>query len=133
MTDVSKIDMERINGLLDKLEEVTDKLNSMKYVVETGGDSTQWYRKWNDGFIEQWGNIIFSQSAGSYTNQTTTLPIAFSSTAYYITLIATNSNNQQSHTCGILIKNKNSFNWSSSYWWARDAYVSRFNWYACGY
>lgn len=116
MTDISKIDMERINGLLDKLEEVTDKLNSMKYVVETGGDSTQWYRKWNDGFIEQWGNIIFSQSAGSYTNQTTTLPIAFSSTAYYITLIATNSNNQQSHTCGILVKNKNSFNW-----------------YACGY
>ena len=117
MTDISKIDMERINGLLDKLEEVTDKLNSMK----------------NDGFIEQWGNIIFSQSAGSYTNQTTTLPIAFSSTAYYITLIATNSNNQQSHTCGILVKNKNSFNWSSSYWWARDAYVSSFNWYACGY
>ena len=47
MTDISKIDMERINGLLDKLEEVTDKLNSMKYVVETGGDSTQWYTKWN--------------------------------------------------------------------------------------
>lgn len=133
MTDISKIDMERINGLLDKLEEVTDKLNSMKYVVETGGDSTKWYRKWNDGFIEQWGNIIFLQSAGSYTNQTTTLPIAFSSTTYYITLIATNSNNQQSHTCGILVKNKNSFNWSSSYWWARDAYVSSFNWYACGY
>ena len=130
MTDISKIDMDRINGLIDKLEEVTDKLNSMKYVVETGGDSTQWYRKWNDGFIEQWGNIIFSQSAGSYTNQTTTLPIAFSSTAYYITLIATNSNNQQSHTCGILV---NSFNWSSSFWWARDAYVSSFNWYACGY
>ena len=79
------------------------------------------------------GEYNFSQSAGSYTNQTTTLPIAFSSTAYYITLIATNSNNQQSHTCGILVKNKNSFNWSSSYWWARDAYVSSFNWYACGY
>ena len=36
MTDVSKIDMERINGLLDKLEEITNKLNSMKYVIETG-------------------------------------------------------------------------------------------------
>ena len=55
MTDVSKIDMERINGLLDKLEEVTDKLNSMKYVVETWNEGTEWYRVWSDGWIEQGG------------------------------------------------------------------------------
>ena len=142
MADTSKLPISRVDELIDKLNEINNnfniinnKLDSMKYVIESGSNenNTQWYRKWNDGFIEQWGNIIFSQSAGSYTNQTTTLPIAFSSTAYYITLIATNSNNQQSHTCGILVKNKNSFNWSSSYWWARDAYVSSFNWYACGY
>ena len=57
MTDISKIDMERINGLLDKLEEVTNKLNSMKYVIETGQseDGSQWYRVWSDGWIEQGG------------------------------------------------------------------------------
>ena len=57
MTDVSKIDMERINGLLDKLEEITNKLNSMKYVIETGQseDGSQWYRVWSDGWIEQGG------------------------------------------------------------------------------
>ena len=55
MTDVSKIDMEQINGLLDKLEEVTDKLNSMKYVVETWNEGTEWYRVWSDGWIEQGG------------------------------------------------------------------------------
>ena len=55
MTDISKIDMERINGLLDKLEEVTDKLNSMKYVVETWNEGTEWYRVWSDGWIEQGG------------------------------------------------------------------------------
>ena len=55
MADISKIDMERINGLLDKLEEVTDKLNSMKYVVETWNEGTEWYRVWSDGWIEQGG------------------------------------------------------------------------------
>ena len=57
MADISKIDMERINGLLDKLEEITNKLNSMKYVIETGQseDGSQWYRVWSDGWIEQGG------------------------------------------------------------------------------
>ena len=54
MADISKIDMKRINGLLDKLEEVTNKINSMKYVIESGSNDNGWYRKWSDGFIEQW-------------------------------------------------------------------------------
>ena len=48
MADISKIDMDRINGLLDKL-------NSMKYVVETWNEGNEWYRVWSDGWIEQGG------------------------------------------------------------------------------
>ena len=48
MADISKIDMERINGLLDKLEEVTNKINSMKYVIESGSNDNGLYRKWSD-------------------------------------------------------------------------------------
>lgn len=51
MVDISKINMERIEGLIEKFEEISNKLNSMKYVVETGQseDGLQWYRKWSDG------------------------------------------------------------------------------------
>ena len=49
MADISKINMERINGLLDKLDEVTNKINSMKYVVESYQNGTTWYRIWSDG------------------------------------------------------------------------------------
>ena len=48
MADISKIDMERINGLIDKL-------NSMKYVIETLSEENNWYRIWSDGWIEQGG------------------------------------------------------------------------------
>ena len=62
MADISKIDMERINGLIDKFNEITlnftnllnnidSKINSMKYVVDASTDANRWYRKWNDGFI----------------------------------------------------------------------------------
>lgn len=88
MTDVSKIDMERINGLLDKLEEVTDKLNSMKYVIETGKseDGNQWYRKWSDGWIEQGGKISHTTSGGSEISRSIIFPISFSSTTYNVIL-----------------------------------------------
>ena len=42
MADISKIDMERINGLLDKLEEVSNNLNSMKHIIEEYHSGTQW-------------------------------------------------------------------------------------------
>ena len=55
MADISKIDMERINGLLDKLEEVSNNLNSMKHIIEEYHSGTQWYKIWSDGWIEQGG------------------------------------------------------------------------------
>ena len=83
MTDVSKIDMERINGLLDKLEEVTNKLNLMKYVIETGQseDGNQWYRKWSDGWIEQGGIMISNANL-----QTINLIIPFTTITYCINI-----------------------------------------------
>ena len=89
MTDISKIDMERINGLLDKLNEVTNKINSMKYVIETGQseDGSQWYRKWNDGWCEQGGQ--FSASGTTTIN----LLIPYKDTNYQVTTTYKNSSN----------------------------------------
>lgn len=162
MSDISKISMERIDNLIDKIDElntkisnvditldnkleefqnsinsqissINSKLNSMKYVVETGSYSNGCYRKWNDGFIEQWGAISSLPATNNHSNQVTNLIITFSKTNYYVNIIGTNSNNQYSQVCGILEKTISSFKWSSSIWWSRDANVTAFNWYACGY
>lgn len=62
MTDTSKLPISRVDTLLDKLEEINNKLDSMKYVVETGQseDESQWYRIWSDGWIEQGGSNLTS-------------------------------------------------------------------------
>ena len=64
MADTSKLPISRVDELIDKLNEINNnfniinnKLDSMKYVIESGSNenNTQWYRKWNDGWIEQGG------------------------------------------------------------------------------
>ena len=128
MTDVSKIDMERINGLLDKLEEITNKLNSMKYVIETGQseDGSQWYRVWSDGWIEQGGHKLVHNYIYFIKN--------FSNTNYIIvgnTSNATSSTNEQyyaNNPVNFTAKTK-----SSAYIRLYNNAVFGIDWYACGY
>ena len=122
MTDVSKIDMEQINGLLDKLEEVTDKLNSMKYVVETWNEGTEWYRVWSDGWIEQGGFL----GTNTINTETKTIHKAFSNTNYTICIAIRNDSNSVNLRVSIVNNHQITFSRSGSYnatgWW-----------YACGY
>ena len=128
MTDVSKIDMDRINGLLDKLEEVTNKLNSMKYVIETGQseDGSQWYRVWSDGWIEQGGHKLVHNYIYFIKN--------FSNTNYIIvgnTSNATSSTDEQyyaNNSVNFTAKTK-----SSAYIRLYNNAVFGIDWYACGY
>ena len=128
MADISKIDMERINGLLDKLEEVTDKLNSMKYVIETGQseDGSQWYRVWSDGWIEQGGHKLVHNYIYFIKN--------FSNTNYIIvgnTSNATSSTDEQyyaNNPVNFTAKTK-----SSAYIRLYNNAVFGIDWYACGY
>ena len=126
MTDISKIDMDRINGLIDKLEEVTDKLNSMKYVVETWNEGTEWYRIWSDGWIEQGGHKLVHNYIYFIKN--------FSNTNYIIvgnTSNATSSTDEQyyaNNPVNFTAKTK-----SSAYIRLYNNAVFGIDWYACGY
>lgn len=100
MSDISKINMDRIEGLLLKFKEISNKLNSMKYVVETGQseDGLQWYRKWSDGWIEQ-GGIITSGTDATVTVQ---LIVPMTTTNYHVLFSesdpTSNSNNSRNAT-----------------------------------
>lgn len=64
-----------------KLQPVTPPAGCVSYVVETGhnSDNTAFYRKYSDGYIEQWGAV-------PSRSQTITLPSQFASTLYSIQL-----------------------------------------------
>ena len=131
MTDISKIDMERINGLLDKLEEVTDKLNSMKYVVETWNEGTEWYRVWSDGWIEQGGTTGLITSGDSYNSKTITFKKSFTNTNYTFTSCANKYSTENglgtAYPPFIFTKNNTSIIIGKYSW------TDGIDWYACGY
>ena len=113
MADISKIDMERINGLIDKL-------NSMKYVIETLSEENNWYRIWSDGWIEQGGYM----SAG--ISDTITFIKPFTNTEYFS--VFTPYKNMGSHI--VYIKSK--YNDRISIY-NGDSKENPISWYACGY
>lgn len=121
MNDISKIDMDRIEGLIEKL-------NSMKYVVETGQseDGNQWYRKWSDGWIEQGGFCKIAQD----TTTDISLLIPFTTLNYNVIITAlggSRSNGQYLNGNSLYDKNYNFFTiYTYDYTFDR-------NWYACGY
>lgn len=58
----------------------------VSYVIETGHNqnNTAFYRKYSDGYIEQWGAITLNNGSNMII-ETVTLPIAFSNTDYNVT------------------------------------------------
>ena len=140
MADTSKLPISRVDELIDKLNEINNnfniinnKLDSMKYVIESGSNenNTQWYRKWNDGFIEQGGNIIINlNNAGEGTINFLT---PFNTTSYIPVITVYNSSG--SWIYGWIkwdSRTKNNFTYFSSGSKAGDTSNGSF-WYASGY
>ncbi len=125
MADISKIDMERINGLLDKLEEVSNNLNSMKHIIEEYHSGTQWYKIWSDGWIEQGGTFVASGDA------TINYPTPFANNWGEIrTLMVTpSSGNYGNFDFAAFEYNSASFKLVGSGW----SGAVRINWFACGF
>ena len=120
MADISKIDMERINGLLDKLEEVSNKINSMKHIIEEYHSGTQWYKIWSDGWIEQGGYVSNPSS-----NKTVTLLKSYNNINYSIQCQYAHDSNSTGRFLSVGNKTNSTFmvrtgatnldNWSDSY------------------
>ena len=55
------------------------------YVVDTGKVGDFFYRKWNDGFIEQLGSVENTTSSDLYYD--VTLPVPYSNNLYYASVI----------------------------------------------
>lgn len=96
------------------------------FVTSKGSSGTQWYRKWNDGFIEQGGTV--SLTNGSWGIPTVTLLTAFSNTNYTISVSGISYTGSY-HAIGCLQgKTTTSF---KHYFYMNNSIAP--TWYACGY
>ena len=120
MVDISKKDMDRIEGLIEKL-------NSMKYVVETGSNENGWYRIWSDGWIEQ-GNVVTSVSGSGSFN--VYFPKSFSNNSY--TLSALLGTSDGTYWINYITKYNNYFVGNCCNYRGTHSRIP-YNWYACGY
>ena len=89
--------------------------NSKGYVTATWKSGTSGYRKWSDGYIEQWGRVS--------TSTTVTLNTAFSNANYGLVIAQSGAPNTWSTNVSSL---------TATTFYIGNVYSAGF-WYACGY
>lgn len=104
----------------------------MRKIVENYSDNDYWYRKYDDGLIEQGGKVM--QAIGTDGTYIYTFPRAFTSTPIYmnITVIAPRSSDSYGHEFTI----KKDYLLSTEVTIFNDCYgtnVQGFYWEAIGY
>ena len=106
------------------------------FILEQTANANGIYRKWNSGYMEQFGVATSSAQSGT-VGMTITLPVAFNNTSYYVYLSP--SNNMNSNT--ILLTEINSSSSSIirttttfdvTIFKSGNAYAQRFYWFAFG-
>lgn len=112
------------------LEFLKNRNSADAYVVETGGTSSNWFRAWSDGFLEQGG--VATLGSGDYTRSTTVSFLrSFSNTDYSIlvtSLVKTDRGFSEDKTSSSCVVGTN----------AKDVEgltnkSTHVNWYACGF
>lgn len=112
------------------LEFLKNQNSADAYVVETGGTSSNWFRAWSDGFLEQGG--VVTLNSDPYTRKATVSFLrSFSNTDYSIqvtSMVRTDRGFGEDKTTSSCVVGTNSK--------AGENMVNKSthaNWYACGF
>jgi hypothetical protein len=104
-------------------------------VVESQYNSTSWYRKYSDGWIEQ-GGIISPMQTGNNNNQTNystvTLPKAFADTKYIVSIMVNSLTETNAMDTTVTLNEKNTTNFRTRNFDAGNALQVSASWFACG-
>ena len=108
--------------------DVKKALNALneRRVIETGGNSDAWYRKWSDGWVEQGG--IKKDPGVSNASGEITLQTPFSNTNYVVFFTAYNPDwtaTMGVFSCRVREKERTKFGYFSD--------AANLQWYACGF
>ena len=103
----------------------------MKKIVENYSDSSHWYRKYEDNFIEQGGTIITSISVGG--SYTLTFPVSFTSTPINIRTTVYRPRNGDSAGSALTLKTGTLTSTEAVFMNDGSNAKAGFYWEACGY
>lgn len=112
------------------LEFLKNRNSADAYVVETGGTSSNWFRAWSDGFLEQGG--VATLDSDRYSRKATVSFLrSFSNTDYSIqvtSMVKSDrgfSDNKTTSSCVVGTNSKYAVNEANK--------STHANWYACGF
>ena len=107
--------------------ELQKATNPIHYIVTTYKGSNNWYRIWDDGFIEQGGYL-----KGTANNQSTTvtLPKGFSNTTYHIVTNFEYTQQSGAYYGYLCAYSKTTTTFKTMLYKDNTGYTT---WYACGY
>lgn len=113
------------------ITDLGDVSGGTSYVVETGSNDNGYYRKYPDGYIEQWGTR-------TGISQTIDLPKSFASTNYSVQFTHIDANGHQGAPIfEIISKSESSFTMKA---WTTGSTINNItstdgqvDWKACGY
>lgn len=112
------------NDLIDKPNITTPPKT---YITQTYSGSTNWYRVWSNGFIEQWGLLNGSGGGG-----TVTFPKRFSNTAY-IFVVTPNEEETSGQWFAWGTSNKTTSSINSTIMGGASDGAPKQSWYAAGF
>ena len=95
------------------------------YVVTTYVSGATGYRKWSDGFIEQWGNVAYADS----TNHVISFPTAFTSANCNVQRVNIANHSDTMTTRFYSVHSVTASNFQAY----AHTKCSGFYWYACGF
>lgn len=112
------------------LEFLKNRNSADAYVVETGGTSSNWFRAWSDGFLEQ-GGVVTLDSAPYTRRATVSFLRSFSNTDYSIqvtSMVSTDRGFSEDKTTSSCIVGTNAKAVENA-----ENKSTHANWYACGF
>lgn len=108
--------------------------NEVARVVSSGksADGTQWYRKYNDGYIEQAG--LFDNGSDARGVSTTITFLAPFSSSVYSVQVTPGATNTTMWDGNVIARNLTTTSMSIAFWGTADPIRARYlYWFACGY
>ena len=106
------------------------------YVTQTWRSGNNWYRVWNDGFIEQ-GGYITSLPTGNENNgnnySTVALPITFNNTYYTVSVLPEINGNRVHCDLNVVLWSKSNAQFVTRNYDGGNVGTMKGSWYACGY
>ena len=122
-TNIGSVDVGNVMSAVGQVQASIGAILDKPHITQTWSNSTSWYRRYSDGWIEQGGEFRKPRD----TKTTVTFPLAFKNTNYTLATSLYDTEGGNSPVGSFLSKTKTGFIHNGNSW------AVTWGWFACGY